>query len=109
MVTKTVTGRRRVSRCRSSVTTGDIVSGVDRVVMVDAPGSLLLITASRAEGIPSSECGWNIGLPHWSYLPYLGRATLTGVDWTLEQAYDAFPRIEPAFGEDLDQSLSPRG
>jgi SAM-dependent methyltransferase len=31
------------------------------------------------------------------------------VDWTLEQAYDAFPRVEQAFGEDLDESLSPRG
>ena len=29
--------------------------------------------------------------------------------WSLEQAYDAYPRIEEEFSAVLDQSLDPRG
>ena len=29
--------------------------------------------------------------------------------WSLEQAYDAYPRIEEEFSAALDQSLDPRG
>jgi SAM-dependent methyltransferase len=31
------------------------------------------------------------------------------VPWSLEQAYDAYPRIEEEFSAALDQSLDPRG
>src|SRR6516165_9457030 len=109
MVMKTVTGCRRVSRCRSSATVGDRASGVDRVVMVTLQGRCCRTSASPASGHRSSECGANFDLPPWSYLAHPGRTTLTGVEWTLEQAYDAFPRIEQAFADDLDASLSPRG